>query len=840
MACRRPSFPDLRVVCPKYVSLLSKLRYALILFWIAMLAVSIAGAIHIYDHIDNNFQVLPTFPSWHAAEAVKRLYGSEATLTPEVLLVELPESSVYDLITDGLINNITMKVEDFWKDSSGVSIQGYTSAQALPGGARLFVSDNNKSSIMTVMFSHNWTTNEIYRQEQEVVGILQNDFASFNLSVQFSGPHTLIKEIPAILEIDLLIIHLFVLPLAFAVLAFSLRSWRLLLLPLCNIILSLSTCGAFLYLLTLLVAADSAAPIMMAAIALALSIDYSLILLSRFREEIVVRKRSVEESCIEMLRTSGSVIVSSGGILLCCFIWILLIPTFGHVALTFIISLTCSISLNLMVIPTLILTFPSFFANFNCCSLCCCRKNGTTGDTLASERCGGRCCRFDPPLWFSWGRIATTKYALLASIVIAVVLSILLGWSCAYLRLTNDVHLLTPRSSSIAKVIDDLVRLFPPGIGGPYVLVFEVANSSTVLSEPFWSTAMVASESIDTKLLADQSHAAMIGLFYTRVPNEKPMILSLPLVEHLLNPSCITSICIGVQTAFNESVNADHTALKVTVLSDQPPTSTSSSEFVHRLRDVVDDLNAEHGHVFKVWISGISAISADVNNAVASSVPQFVGATAGTCLLAIGIVYKSVMIPIRSIFTIALTIIVGFGVLVATHQLGLLQFLHIESISPAVTSEISWMVVTIGFSIILGLALDYDIFLLGRIVEEHENGLSDEAAIQVGVWKTGPVISMAGTIMTIAFSGLLFSSVPMMNQAGVLLVTAVIFDTFVMRPLITPSLLKAIGRLNWWPRKSPPIVCNDVMDILNRDRGVESTDEGSKDNTCRVEDLDVF
>ncbi|KAF4660307.1 hypothetical protein FOL47_007212 [Perkinsus chesapeaki] len=811
------SVPNSRQFIPKYVAALKRFRYVLIAFWAVSFSLAIVGTLHVYEHVNNTILPPRGYPSWHAVRAVERLYGSEATLTPEVLLVELPESSAYDIITDGLINNITMKVEDFWKDSSGVSIQGYTSAQALPGVARLFVSDNNKSSIMTVMFSHNWTTNEIYRQEQEVIIMLENDFASFNLDVQFSGPHTFAKEVPAILERDLLIIHIFVIPITFVVLAISLRSWRLLLLQLLVIAMSVTYSCASLYIISMWIRASSASPILTIVILLALSIDYSLILLTRFHEEVVRQEQTIEDACIEMLRTSGGVVLASGGILVLCFAWILVVQTFTSVALSFVISLLHCITLTLTVTPTFILAFPRFFADFD--SFLCPKCDTVDEGASSNQRCrGGRCCRFDPPLWFRWGRFATTKYALLASIVIAVVLSIVLGWSCSKILLSNHVRQYLPRGSSVADLDKQASAKFPSGIGGPYVLVFEATTDSTVLSEPFWSTAMVASESIDTILLADQSHAAMIGLFYTRVPNEKPMILSLPLVEQLLNPSCITSICIGVQTAFNESVNADHTALKVTVLSDQPPTSTSSSEFVHRLRDVVDDLNAEHGHVFKVWLIGMSASTTDAGVSLSREVPLFMGATAGTCLLAIGIVYKSVMIPIRSIFTIALTIIVGFGVLVATHQLGLLQFLHIESISPAVTSEISWMVVTIGFSIILGLALDYDIFLLGRIVEEHENGLSDEAAIQVGVWKTGPVISMAGTIMTIAFSGLLFSSVPMMNQAGVLLVTAVIFDTFVMRPLITPSLLKAIGRLNWWPRKSPPIVCNDAMDILYKEK----------------------
>lgn len=808
------SLPSARECVGMYLDLLRKFRYVLLSFWVVLLGVCIYGATHIYDKIDNNLPAPPNSGSALAGRALVRLYGEEQEFAPEVLLVELPAHTGGDFFTNGLIKEVVGVVEEYWKNSPEVEIESYLSAQVLPGVSAFFMSESNRSSIITVLFPVTWTIDSVYRQEQDVLHMLGQRFGAVDLVAHFSGPRAFIKEAPALLEHDLLIIHVFVIPLAFAALAIAFKSWRLLLLPLCTLILSLSVCATCVYFISLLMKTDSASPIMMAAIVLALSIDYSLILLTRFREEIIIRKKGVREACIDMLYFSGMIIVSSGGILFSCFVWILLVPIFRALALVFMVSVLCSLSLNLMIIPTLIITFPNFFTNFtNCPSHCCDKRSGSRV---------GKCFHFDPPLWFRWGRLVTNRWAFIPSLIGVLMLAALFGWSSSHLRLTGDVKQFDPRGSSLERVGNAIARSFPEGITAPYMLAFESTSAATVLSEPYWSVSREICESIATQLLARQKHGALIGPLYSKITGEDPISLSLPMVKELLKPSCSLPTCRALQLAFNKSANTQRTALLSTLISEQRPSSAEASHFLGQLRDLVAKENEKHGGVVKVWIAGLSVTVADLNAAVVESIPQFTGASAATCLLLIGVTYRSVMIPLRSIVTIALTLIVAFGMLVGCQQMGWFRFLNIEAISPAVSTDISYTVATLGFSVILGLALDYKIFLLGRVVEEHDNGLSDQAAVHVGVWKTGPVITMAGVIMTIAFCGLLFASMPLINQAGVLLVTAVLFDTCIMRTMVTPALLRVIGRLNWWPRRSPQVTCNDARSILDREGSINS------------------
>eukprot|EP00035_Acanthoeca_spectabilis_P003775 m.95382 g.95382 ORF g.95382 m.95382 type:complete len:167 (+) comp12328_c0_seq1:2299-2799(+) len=92
---------------------------------------------------------------------------------------------------------------------------------------------------------------------------------------------------------------------------------------------------------------------------------------------------------------------------------------------------------------------------------------------------------------------------------------------------------------------------------------------------------------------------------------------------------------------------------------------------------------------------------------------------------------------------------------------------------------------------------------VGRIVESRELGFSTRDSIIDGVVDTGTVITAAGVIMSLAFFGLLLSDILLLNQMSFFLLFAVLFDTFIVRTLVVPSMMFWLGEANWWPRKMP-------------------------------------
>jgi RND superfamily putative drug exporter len=117
-----------------------------------------------------------------------------------------------------------------------------------------------------------------------------------------------------------------------------------------------------------------------------------------------------------------------------------------------------------------------------------------------------------------------------------------------------------------------------------------------------------------------------------------------------------------------------------------------------------------------------------------------------------------------------------------------------------------WIVQPTIFPLLVGIALDYDIFLVGRICELHDQGYSTRDSILLGVASTGTIITAAGVIQGLAFFGLMCSDILVLNQLSFFLFFAVVFDTLVVRTLVVPSFMFWLGEANWYPRKKKEVL----------------------------------
>uniref|UniRef100_A0A7S2DNU0 Membrane transport protein MMPL domain-containing protein n=1 Tax=Haptolina brevifila TaxID=156173 RepID=A0A7S2DNU0_9EUKA len=103
----------------------------------------------------------------------------------------------------------------------------------------------------------------------------------------------------------------------------------------------------------------------------------------------------------------------------------------------------------------------------------------------------------------------------------------------------------------------------------------------------------------------------------------------------------------------------------------------------------------------------------------------------------------------------------------------------------------------------IGLSLDYDIFIISSIYDLRHEGYSTEGAIMKAMSTESNTITVAGLIMTVAFSSLLLSSTDVLNQWGFMLVSTSLIDTFIVRTLLVPALMFCAVEWNWWPGKMP-------------------------------------
>ena len=154
----------------------------------------------------------------------------------------------------------------------------------------------------------------------------------------------------------------------------------------------------------------------------------------------------------------------------------------------------------------------------------------------------------------------------------------------------------------------------------------------------------------------------------------------------------------------------------------------------------------------------------------------------------------SVVIPIKALVMNVLSLGAALGVTVWIFEDGHLEGLLRFASTGALENTIPLLVLAFGF----GLSMDYEVFLLSRIVELHEQGHDTRSAVTLGLQRSGRIITSAALLMVIVFSGFAAGDLLIMKQMGVALVLAIVIDATLVRMLLVPATMSVLGSANWW------------------------------------------
>ena len=206
-----------------------------------------------------------------------------------------------------------------------------------------------------------------------------------------------------------------------------------------------------------------------------------------------------------------------------------------------------------------------------------------------------------------------------------------------------------------------------------------------------------------------------------------------------------------------------------------------------------------------MYLSGFGFDVSDSVKGVYSAWPLMISIISIIVLLTVGFSFGSFVLALRGIITIAVTILFVQGMAKITYCDNYFEFVGLPGLTPTKDVGLIWLVPPVTFPILVGIALDYDIFFVGRVVEFKENGLTTHNSILAGIVETGTIITAAGVIQALAFFGLLLGDIPVLNQLSFYLLCGVLFDTFIVRTLVVPSVMFWIGittfgkqSLIWW------------------------------------------
>jgi RND superfamily putative drug exporter len=156
--------------------------------------------------------------------------------------------------------------------------------------------------------------------------------------------------------------------------------------------------------------------------------------------------------------------------------------------------------------------------------------------------------------------------------------------------------------------------------------------------------------------------------------------------------------------------------------------------------------------------------------------------------------FRSVLLPLKAVVMNLLSLGASMGIVVTVFQKGFLaDMLHITSIG-----YVSATLPVIIFCVVFGISMDYEVFLISRIAEEYEKTGNNENSTAEGLKKTGSLITSAALILIVVVGAFIFTDIEIIKALGLGLTLAVLIDATLIRILIVPSLMKLLGRANWW------------------------------------------
>jgi RND superfamily putative drug exporter len=240
----------------------------------------------------------------------------------------------------------------------------------------------------------------------------------------------------------------------------------------------------------------------------------------------------------------------------------------------------------------------------------------------------------------------------------------------------------------------------------------------------------------------------------------------------------------GVEGVTVSPLGEDHQRVDLRVAGR--PTSDEAQELVATVRAARAP--------FETLTTGQAAGQIDFLDSMSARAPYAVGLVVLGTLVLLFLMTGSLVIPLKALLLNVISLGAALGVVVWIFQEGHLEGLLGFTSVGAVESLVPFLVLAFGF----GLSMDYEVFLLSRIVEFHRHGAENDRAVSLGLQRTGRIITSAALLIVIVFAGFVAGDILIIKQMGVALVAAVVIDATLVRMLLVPATMTLLGRWNWW------------------------------------------
>ncbi|MGA2101599.1 MAG: MMPL family transporter [Candidatus Sulfotelmatobacter sp.] len=489
---------------------------------------------------------------------------------------------------------------------------------------------------------------------------------------------------------------------------------------------------------------------------LGLGIDYALLMVSRFREAIAVERDGLKASAIAA-RQAGRTLLISASTVAIGFVALLTVPIseVRSIGLAGVLVAGMSVLLANTLVPALLAALGP-------------RINAGRVPFIASWD-EHRAARTENR-WRRWGKVIVAHPWL--AILLAGAPLLLLASQAARLDTSVPRGDWLPSAAESVRALHALERMDRVGMVYSLRVILELPTDSIAQTDAGWN----ALDRFSKRLASDPRSYRVISMT-TMADSDRSGLDNLP------------------RETRRTFLSRDGRAALIEVL---PATSVSLNDQVNWVRELRNTgapaLTGVPGATLR--IGGIPALTADYQTIVRDRFVSVITLVVVGTLIALLGGFRSLFAAVKAIALNLLSVAASFGALVLVFQDG-----HGSRLFgvPDGTGSIFPIVPIVAFAIVFGLSMDYEVFLVARVLEARRSGLSELEAIPEGLARTAGLITSAAAIMIVVFAAFTFGNFLVIKMLGFTLAVAVLIDATLVRIVIGPALLRVAGDWNWWP-----------------------------------------
>ncbi|MFI8093678.1 MMPL family transporter [Streptomyces sp. NPDC086080] len=518
-----------------------------------------------------------------------------------------------------------------------------------------------------------------------------------------------------------------------------------------NALIGVAVGMAGLFSLTSVIELTSTAPILALMLGLAVGIDYSLFITSRYRQYLG-EGLAPEEAAGRATGTAGSAVVFAGATV------VIALAGLSVVGIPFLsimgLAAAGTVAVAVLVALTLLPAFLSF-AGRKILPRKQRRAGGPTFEKGTTEKgTTGKSTADKSPapegFGFTWGRLVTR-------LRVPLLIAGILGLGALTLP-AQDMRIALPDAGTAAE-------------GSPAREAYDLT------SEGF-------GEGFNGRLIA--------------VVNGKDAQATGTAVEQA---TALIKDTDGVLAVAPPQLNEQGTTALLAIIPEAGPTAVATEDAVQEIRDRVAGVEGAD-----IALTGATALGIDVSEKLAAALPVYLLLVVGLSILLLMLVFRSFLVPLKAALGFLLTVGATFGITVAIFQEGhLAGLVGVDTPGPLVSFL---PILLIG--ILFGLAMDYEVFLVSRMREDFVHGADPQAAMVSGMGHNARVVTAAALIMTSVFGGFVLLDDPIIKSIGFALAVGVVIDAFVVRMTLVPAVMSLLGRAAWWLPRSVDKVLPDL------------------------------